>query len=316
MNQDFTIREQVPLAPLTTFGIGGPAKYYLAAATKEELIFAVEWAAGKNEQVYIIGGGSNLLVNDQGVDGLVLRLLNNTVVVRSQRLEAGAGATLTQAAYAAKSANLSGLEWSIGIPNATVGGAVCGNAGAFGTSMSDLVETVEAFDQGKKAFVTLSLNECAFGYRQSIFKDDHKLIIWQIILKMRAEDGSEIGRRMEENLNYRLDRYPRLPSAGSVFKNLTLKEALKDNPALEKEWNEIGGILFDGKISAGQLIEMAGLKGKAIGGAKVSLEHANHIVNTGRATAADVAMLVSYIKQQVRDRFKIQLQEEIEYFGF
>ena len=135
------------------------------------------------------------------------------------------------------------------------------------------------------------------------------------ILRLIRKRPEEINEQIEKVLNFRNIKQPKLPSAGSVFKNLSCDYLERENPQLLTEIRK-GGIAREGNIGAGAIIELAGLKGKTIGGAKISLQHANFIVNTGNATAENVVMLMSYIKQQVRDKFKVQLQEEINYFGF
>jgi len=308
------IKKDIPLAPLTTFKIGGSAKFLIEVKTKEELVEVFEWAREGKQEIFILSGGSNVLINDQGVDGLVIKMNNDKITVRSERLDCGAGAGLARAVRLAMSNNLSGLEWVSGIPG-TVGGAVRGNAGAFGISMADIVETVEIFDIKKKRFAVFSNKDCKFGYRESIFKTSLNYLIWQVILKIRKGRASEIEKQVNENLEFRSQNQPRLPSAGSVFKNLEIANLRQDNANLANTAEEKERVK-NGMVAAGWLVELAGLKGKTIGGAKVSLEHANFIINTGKATSDDVVMLISYIKQQVRNRFKVQLQEEVQYLGF
>ena len=156
---------------------------------------------------------------------------------------------------------------------------------------------------------------CKFGYRQSIFKENSGYLIWSVVLRLKTKPADQIQVLVEKSINFRKEHYPNLPSAGSVFKNLDSKYVKSCNKVLyEREFkNSIGR---EGKISAGYVIDLVGLKGKTMGGIKVSLEHANHLVNTGQGTAEQVVMLISFIKQQVRSKLGLQLQEEIEYFGF
>ncbi len=315
MSIEDKIKKDVPLAPSTTFKIGGPAKLFIEIRDKEDLPWAMEWARENKEEIFIFGGGSNVLVNDRGVDGLVIKIKNDEIKVRSERLDCGAGAGLAQASRLAVSQGLAGLEWAAGIPGATVGGAVVGNAGAFGTSMSALVETVEVFNLKKKRFETLSNRDCKFDYRHSLFKESGDYLIWGAVLKMAKENKEVVEQTVNKYNSFRFQSQPRLPSAGSVFKNLSFAKLQEANANLADMAEEEGKVK-NGMLGAGWLVELAGLKGKTIGGAKVSLEHANFIVNTGKATAEDVVMLISYIKQQVRDRFKVQLQEEVRYLGF
>jgi len=312
---DLNIKQNIDLAEFTNFKIGGPAKFFIEVKTKEELKEAVKWAGEKKEKIFILGGGSNILINDRGINGLVIKLSNDDFLIKGQRLDCGAGAILSKVSSLAISHNLSGLEWIVGIPKATIGGAVRGNAEAFNVAMSDIIETVEVYDALKNKFKTLSNKDCGFSYRASIFKKKNNYIIWSAILKLKNENPEIIKNLVNKSIEFRGKNYPKLPSAGSVFKNIPVKLIEQNNPRLLEEIRKRGITRLD-NVGAGMLIDMLGLKGKTIGGAKVSLEHANHIVNTGKATAEDVVTLISYIKQQVRDKLDIQLEEEIQYFGF
>jgi len=314
MSIEDKIQKDTPLKPFTTWQVGGPAKYYLEVKEKDDLSAAYIWAREKKIKVYILGGGSNILVPDNGVDGLVLRMLNTLVLVKGERLECGAGAQLREIISKCIGNNLSGMEWASGIPRATVGGAICGNAEAFNEPMAGIVETVNTFNVKKGIFKLFSNRDCEFEYRNSIFKKNPSLLIWDAVLRMRKERPEIIKENIERSINFRTKKYPRLPSAGSIFKNLDPVEVEKYNPMLLNEIKDKVG--RTGKISAGLLIDMCGLKGKTMGKVKISLEHANHIVNTGHARAEEIVMLISYIKQQVRDKFGLELQEEIQYFGF
>ena len=309
------IKKNHPLADLTTFKIGGSAEYFIEISAKDELKEAFDWAKEKNIQISILGGGSNLLISDQGVKGLVVLIKNEKLSVHGERMTVGAGVSLSKVLSLAINYSLSGLEWSNGIPRATIGGSIRGNAEAFSCSMSDIIETVEVFDVKKNNFEILSCNMCFFGYRKSIFSANKNLIIWKAVLKMLPKDKRQITELVEKSLEFRMDKYPNLPSAGSVFKNLDPKEIKKKNSLFfDREIkNKIGR---QGLVGAGLIIDLLGLKGKTIGGAKVSLEHANHMVNTGKATADEVVQLISLIKTQARNNFKIDLREEIQYLGF
>jgi len=321
MSIKIKIQENIPLDSLTTYKIGGPAKFFIEIKTKEDLIEAFHWAKENKEKIFILGGGSNILINDQGVDGLVIKVSNEEITVRGDRLDCGAGASLSQAVRLAIGNNLSGLEWAVGIPRATIGGAVRGNAGAFGSYTSGIVETVEVFNFKKKLsaptgrFELFSNKDCNFNYRESFFKTNENYLIWQVVLKMRKCSKQEINNLVNEYLEFRNKKQPKLPSAGSIFKNLDFYELDKLNPKLAdlaRKENKIKNNM----VGAGWIIDLAGLKGKTIGGAKVSLEQANFIINTGQATAEDIVKLINYIKQRVRDRFRVELQEELQCLGF
>jgi UDP-N-acetylmuramate dehydrogenase len=311
------IQENVPLAEYTTFKIGGPAKYFIEAEEKQDILDAFEWARNKEEAVFILGGGSNVLVSDDGVDGLVVKLKNNRVSPKGDRLYCGAGASLSRINISAISNGLSGLEWSVGIPGATIGGAVRGNAGAFGSEIAEVVETVEVFDPrlGKQdPFSIYSNRDCRFQYRSSVFKQGPSMLIWEVVLKMRKINPEEIKEKTGQVLDKRRETQPNLPNAGCIFKNLFIEDIEKNSPKLA-EYIKRNDIAKQGKVAAGWLIDTCGLKGRSLGGAKVSLEHANFIVNRGKATALDIIGLISYIKKEVYKRFNLELEEEVQFLG-
>jgi len=280
------IKKNVKLAPFTTFKIGGRAKYFLVAKIKEDLIEAIKAAKGFKLPFFILGGGSNILVADEGFDGLVIRLQVTGHRLQGNRIFTEAGTPLSQIVNLAFKNNLTGLEWAIGIPG-TVGGAIWGNAGAFEKSISDIIEKVEVFDVKNKKIKIFRNKDCKFGYRESVFKKNKYLIILSAKLKLKKDKKSEIKKRIKEFLEYRKETQPlNFPSAGSIFKN---------PPG----------------FSAAELIEKCGLKGKKIGKAQISKKHANFILNLGGASAEDVKNLIDLAKQKVKNNFGIDLEEEI-----
>ena len=313
MNIQEKIKQDVDLKDLTTFKIGGRAKYYLEVRTKQDIEEALKWARENKTHIYILAGGSNVLVADAGIDGLVIKMSNNDIAVRGERIVVGAGALLGSSVAAATSHDLSGLEWAAGIPG-SVGGAIRGNAGAYGSSTQTIVETVELFDLSKGTFDTLSRSLCKFDYRHSMFKNDKSKVIWSATLKLNQGNKNEIIEKINDILSKRQKSNPKLPSAGCVFKNFMIEDIEKVNHQLAQDARDTGAVKGE-KIGAAWVIDQVDLKGKKIGNVKVSLEHANFIVNTGNARADEVIMLTSFIKQQVRDELGLQLLEEIEYFG-
>lgn len=305
------IQENIILAPYTTFRIGGPAKYFVEVGSEEELLEALNFAKKNNLEFFILGGGSNLLVSDNGFNGLIIWLRVTGYELRDNFFEVGAGTLLSSMINLAAKNNLTGIKWAAGIPG-TVGGAVRGNAGAFGGCMQDLVESVKVFDTRKMQAVTYNKEDCKFNYRSSIFKENPQLIILSSIFKLNPGDKYEIQKKIKEIIKKRSLKYPAENSAGSFFKN-----PIVENKELVGEFERDQGIKCkDNKLPSGWLIEQVGLQGKKIGGAMVSEKHANFIVNTGGATAEDVIMLSCLVKQQVRDKFRIELKEEVQYLGF
>ncbi|MFH1656896.1 MAG: UDP-N-acetylmuramate dehydrogenase [bacterium] len=282
------IKQNICLAQYAAFKIGGRARYFFIAKTKEDIVRAIRVAKECGLPFFIFGGASNLLFADSDYEGLVIKISNQKLEDKdSTRPECGAGVILSELVNFASRNDLTGLEWAIGIPG-TVGGAIRGNAGAFKSSLSEIVTEVEIYDTSKDRIKTFSYRDCQFAYRDSIFKKNPKLIILAAKFKLKKGKAAEIKKKAGEYLGHRQKTQPvGLPSAGSVFKNP------------------------DG-VSAGCLIEKCGLKERKIGGAEVSAKHANFIVNSGGATAADVKKLMILIKQEVKKKWKIELEEEIQ----
>jgi UDP-N-acetylmuramate dehydrogenase len=318
------IQENIKLAPFTAFGVGGPAKYFIEIEKEEDLIEALKFAKEKRLPIFILGGGSNVLVSDQGVDGLVIKFKALTIsknadnlqikIARDDLVECWGGESLASVVNFAKKNDLAGLEWAIGIPG-MIGGAVSGNAGAYGESMANIVEKVRVVKIGQTDFEIKNFlcRDCEFGYRNSIFKRKPELVVISVILKLKKDDKNKIQNRMKGILDCRNARIPKgIRNAGSFFLNPVVKEA-----ALREKFEKDSGKKVQNKtVPAGWLIEEAGLSGKKIGGAMVSEKHANFIVNTGNATAQDIVMLSSIIKQKVRNKFNVQLMEEVKLLGF
>ncbi|MGB9598831.1 MAG: UDP-N-acetylmuramate dehydrogenase, partial [Minisyncoccales bacterium] len=285
------VKKNILLKNHTTFKIGGRAKYFFEAKRKEDLIRATFLAKKLKLPYFILGGGSNVLVSDKGFEGIVIKVENKNLSVLNSEIYAEAGVKLAKIVNVAAENSLSGFEFLVGIPG-TVGGAIFGNCGAFGKSIGDLIKEVEIFDLKSNCLKVLKKRDCAFSYRDSIFKKNKNLIILSAIFKLKRKKKDEILKKMKENLKEKIKSQPlNFPSAGCIFKN-------------------------PGKISAGKLIEMANLKGKKIGGAKISEKHANFILNFKKAKAKDVRRLIRFIKQKVKKKFGIVLEEEICHFGF
>jgi UDP-N-acetylmuramate dehydrogenase len=314
MNTNIEIKKNISLSSHTTFRVGGKARYYTEIKSKEDLSQAINWSRNKKQKILFFAGGSNVLINDRDIDGLVIKIANKKVIRKGERLECEAGTDFSQVIRVSISNSLTGLEWAMGIPG-SIGGAIRGNAGAYGGCIGDNVETVEVFDLKANRFILFSKKDCDFQYRDSIFKKNKNFIIWQITLRLKKGIQDDIKILLDKIIRQRNKSQPKLPSAGCVFKNILFDDLVNSNSYfanLAKEKKVVKG----GKVGTGWLIKQIIEPGKKIGDAKVSLEHANFIVNTRKAKAEDIIILISYIKQQVRDKIGIQLQEEIEYFGF
>ncbi len=283
-------KKNISLAPYTTFKIGGMAKYFCEARNSEDVIAAVARAKKENLPFFILGAGSNILVSDKGFEGLIIKIQNTRYKIRDTKIVADAGVLLSELVSKSAEAGLTGTEWAAGIPG-TVGGAVRGNAGAFGISMSNIVREVKVLNIGTSQVQIFKNKDCKFGYRDSIFKKNKNLIILSTELELRKGDREKSEKLIKDYLKQRKEKQPmEHPSAGSIFKNP------------------------EGQ-SAGYLIEQCGLKGKIVGGAMISEKHANFIVNLGNAKAKDVKKLIDLCKEKVKEKFGIKLEEEIEYLG-
>lgn len=312
MQLDKLIKKNFNLTPLTTFRIGGQAEFFMVIKNKRELIKAAAWAKANELPLAILAGGSNILVIRKKIKGLVLKISGESYSIKKNYIISWAGTGLTKLAKISGQAGLTGLEWSFGIPG-SLGGAVRGNAGAYGFDISDRVVLVEAYDLIKNKLIKLDRRSCGFNYRDSIFKKRKNLLIVEVKLKLAKGGLKEIKSLSRNNFSHRLLSKPKEPSAGCVFKNLEYKKIIKQN----KELAEVlmaKGLIRGGKIGAAYLIDQLGLKGKTVGQAKISEQHTNFIVNTGQARAKDVIKLIDLIKRKVKNRYKIDLQEEIQYF--
>ncbi|MDD4990282.1 MAG: UDP-N-acetylmuramate dehydrogenase [Candidatus Pacebacteria bacterium] len=287
------LKNNISLKELTTFRIGGETKYLLEAKNREEIIEAVKLAQKKRVPFFVLGTGSNTLVNDKKYKGLVIKIQDTRYKIQNTIIEVEAGVALGKIVGLAFQNSLAGMEWAIGIPG-TVGGAVYGNAGAFGKSMGDVVEEVEAIDTENFKFQISNFKnkECRFEYRNSIFKKNKNLIILSVKIKLQPGNKTEIEKKMKDFFQIKKQTQPlEYFSAGSVFKNPE-------------------------GFSAGKLVEQSGLKGKRIGKAQISNKHSNFIVNMDNAKAKDVKKLVNLVKKTVKKKFNIDLEEEIQYLNF
>jgi len=310
------LKENELLAKHTTWRIGGPARWFVEVKKVEEIQSAVQLAETTGINYLILGGGSNVLVSDSGFDGLVIHPSLHEIKVEGNFLTAEVGAPVSLVARKALEKNLSGLEWMITLPG-TVGGAVRGNAGCFGCETGDFIKTVKLLRDGK--VVEVPGSEMSFGYRNSAVKQKPKEIILSATFELIPGDPEIIKAKMFELLAKRMANQPPAGgTAGCVFKNYIIKDDEIDR--LKNEFGIVGANghspLDKGIVSAGWLIDQMDLKGKQIGGAKISEKHANFIENVESATASDVVQLIALVKMNARDRFGIQLSEEVEYVGF
>lgn len=228
------IKKNIILAPHTTFKIGGPAKYFIEVNSKEEIIEAANWAKEKNLPIFVLGGGSHIVISDRGFDGLVIKIQNSKFQILNYRVTAWAGTPLAKLVVESTKSGLTGLEWAIGIPG-TLGGAVCNNSGAYARAIADIFESAEVFSLKDLIVEKFKKNDCHFRYRESVFKRNSDLIILSASLKLKRSKKKEIKNTMKEFVLQRAKSNPSGHSAGCYFKNIEWsRRGIKKEEILQK----------------------------------------------------------------------------------
>lgn len=291
-DSDCSIKAQVPLANFTSFRVGGPAEWYAAPKRLDELQGCFRWAHEQGIPITLLGAGSNLLISDRGLRGLVIgtrRLRQTTFDLETGLVTAGAGEPLPRLAWQAAERGFKGLEWAVGIPG-TVGGAVVMNAGAHGGCAADrLVSAQVLLPNGTTKLLTPQ--DLRYRYRTSALQGKNWLVTQATFQLEPGIDPVQLTAATTEHLNHRRTTQPyHLPSCGSVFRN----------PA---------------EYKAGWLIEHTGLKGFQIGGAQIAQRHANFILNCGNATATDIFQIIRHVQQTVEQQWSLLLEPEVKILG-
>ena len=284
------IRFEEPMAKHTTFQIGGQAQYFVTPGTTEEIRQILKLCKEEEVPYFVMGRGSNLLVSDAGMEGVVLQLYDNysDFSIDGNQIQAQAGVMLSKIGYVARENSLTGFEFAAGIPG-TLGGAVMMNAGAYGGEMKDIIATVQLMDEDGNLFEKTG-EEMDFAYRHSIVEEKNLLVLGAT-LTLQKGDKEAIDEKMKELASARKTKQPlEFPSAGSTFKRP------------------------EGYF-AGKLIMDAGLRGYQVGGAQVSEKHCGFVINKKNATAADVLKLVSDVKAKVYEEFQVELEPEVRLVG-
>lgn len=303
-----------PIAPKTYLKIGGPARLFVVANSSEELLASVDAAGEAGIPFYVMGGGSNILVSDEGYEGVLIQAGNRNYKIEGETVTAEAGVFTGLLAREAAKAGLEGFEWGIGVPG-TMGGATYGDAGCFGGEMRDVVTNVRAYDLTNKREVNYSNTECKFAYRESRFKHEPHIIL-ETTMTLKKGDAAIAQQKLEEIMGKRKGTQPQGAfTAGCLFKNVECEN--ESDFDIARRTLEIPQEMIDAKkIPAGWLIDKLDLKGKTIGKAQVSPVHGNFLVNLGGATASDVIQLSSFVKMKARDELGIFLEDEVQYVGF
>lgn len=315
--------ENEPLAWHSNYKIGGPARFFCAAKSVEDIGSAIKKARADGFSVFVLGGGTNVVFPDEGFDGLVLKPEIVTLERVGDFMRAGAGVLMADLLNRAAAESLSGLEWAGGLPG-TVGGAIRGNAGAFGGETKDSIAEVTSVAVASEALgrshtgevphiITRTNKECEFDYRTSIFKEKNTSGLREIILEatfaLTPGDAQVIRQGMEEKIAYRKGRHPmEYPNIGSMFKNIDVGKY----PHLRE-----GGFAHVVKhdpfpvMPVAYLIAQTDLPATKCGGAMISDKHPNFIVNLGGATAKDVRALADLVKKTLKEKFDVELEEEV-----
>jgi UDP-N-acetylmuramate dehydrogenase len=292
-----------PLSRYTRFEIGGAARMLANVSTVGALAETLRIAEQSRTPHAIIGGGTNLIVDDEGFPGVVMRYAANNIEIDGFRVRVEAGAVLQDLVDRTIDAGLRGLETLTGIPG-WVGGAIYGNAGAYGHSIQECVESVRFFDGETQR--ELSSSELEFSYRTSIFKRCKNWVILDAVLRLVPADAAELRATADSILKIRNEKYPpTMRCAGSIFKNLIVADLPAGVDVPEK-------VVREGKVPSAYFLEKAGAKGLAIGGLKVADYHANLIYNEGGGKAQDLWHLIETLKLGVWEKFGVRLEEEVQ----
>lgn len=305
------IRKNVSLAPYTYFGLEGKTTRLIEVNNPTDLKQVVLFAKAKHWPYFILAGGSNIVVSNRKYPGLVIVyreteeiLVEASLIQKGQRLMVFASVPLWKVVKYSIENGLSGLESLSGIPG-TLGGAVYGNAGAYGHSISEVVEKVIVFD-GKQEKI-LTRKDCLFAYRDSLFKKKSWVIL-AIQLKMKPGVRDKMREYSERIIRQRNEKYENVKCPGSFFKNVLVSKVSKNSL---KKIDQAK--IIDGKIPAGYLLEVVGAKGMRTGGLRIADYHGNLIINDGQAVYRDVEKMVAVLKERVKDKFGIKLEEEVRY---
>jgi UDP-N-acetylmuramate dehydrogenase len=303
-----TVSRDALLSQYTRFGIGGPASLLVEARDSGSFVSALEIARASGLAYVVIGGGTNLIVSDDGFCGVVLKLTASSITIDGTHVRADAGVILQDLVDATIASGLQGLETMTGIPGFT-GAAVYGNAGAYGHSISERVTSVEFFD-GQEIRV-IDNAACQFHYRESIFKQRKDWIIFSADLAMTPADAAVLRAAADKILAVRNAKYPpTMKCAGSIFKNFLFAELPADVAARVPKT-----VIIEGKVPSAWFLEQVGAKGMHEGGIQVADYHANLIYNVGGGTARELRTVIGELKRRVRDRFGIEVCEEVQYVG-
>lgn len=310
------IQQNQPLKSFSHYQIGGAARWFIEATSLDQLKFDLgKWRSMHLElPVVVLGSTTNVLIDDAGYPGLVIKnsLFGEEIISSKPNtlIRFASGGLVSTAVNSTAKRGLAGLEWAGGLPG-TIGGAVFGNAGAFGGEIKDSIVEVESIDLTDLSQISRNRPQCRFGYRDSIFKNSPSEFIISATLKFKSGEPVVLKKTLQSRVDYRQEHQPlEYPSLGSTFKNVPLEMAPAETIAACKEVIKTDPSPV---IPVAHLINEAGLSGKQIGGAMISPKHPNFIVNLGHSKSSDVLQLIELVKKQVSNQFGVDLQLEVLY---
>ncbi len=305
------IKENFSLKELTTFDIGGQARYYGHAMDCGDLKKLLQFAKEQNVAFFVLGGGSNVVFSDSGFDGLIIHIGIDTFGIDQDVVTVGAGVGLLDFLRRAARADLGGFSGMAGIPG-SVGGAVRGNAGAFGQEIKDVFVSARVLHTLTGELVEFDLAMCDFGYRHSFFKEHSEYVILEAKFALTKSHETEIAAEIEKTISLREEKHIQgIRSAGSFFINPVVGEELQEEFFRDKGVRSRGG-----RVPAGWLLDLAGLSHKRIGDIQAGEMHANYFINVGEGNSDQVMQLSSLAKTRVRDQYGVKLAEEVQLVGF
>lgn len=302
----FTVKHNIQLSRLSTFGIGGLVKNYIPVERESDLVRVLDYLRHRKVPIRIFSGGSNIVFPDDGLDLFLIHFKNGSFKVEGISILADAGVPLSKVINLAIENGLQGMENLSGIPG-SIGGAVVGNAGAYGSSVSNTLIKVKIWHQGKIKW--LDKKDCQFSYRESIFKHQPFSIL-RIEIKFIKSDPQRLKKISDEIIKIRKQKYKKdLKCPGSFFKNIEVKN-LSDSVLKKIDPQKI----IAGKVPAGYLLDSVGARGMQVGDIRIADFHGNLFINSGQGKAGEVKKLASVLKKKVYQKFGILLEEEIRYF--
>lgn len=308
------IKNNVSLSKIAYMRVGGKAKFFTSIKTENKLEFAIKYCFKNKKNFYIIGEGSNIIPDDNGVDGLVIQNKISGIKIKNRTVFSGSGENLLKFIFLLNKHGRAGMEKMAGIPG-TVGGAIYGNAGAYGQEIKNCIKRVRVYNTIRQTFSWFSQSDCQFDYRESIFKKRKELIIVKAKFSFERKEPKILENISKDIITLRQKKYfPRLACPGSFFKNIVISELpIYIRKFIKKSIKKSEISQWHGKLPAGYLLEKIGAKNFKCGEIKVAKHHANLIYNDGKGKSKDIAKLATILKKKVKDKFGIILKEEVQY---